>query len=452
MSQALVEVLAARLSALRIEDLPSAVVHRATLAVLDTMGAMLAGSGTEEGLAVAGALVELDGLGRSSVFGSDVRLSPSNAAMANGTSAHARELDDFGGCGHSGAVVVPAVLAAAEATRAPGCRVIEAIVAGYEAAARVTEAAGGYRAHNDAGWHSTGTCGPFGAAAGVARVLGLDARASAHALGLAASSAAGTWAFILDGAMSKRIHPGIAARSGLCAAYLARHGVTGPMHVFEAEWGGFLGTYMPGQAVPDAITRRESVDDFRILRSGVKPYAACRGIHFVIDGLFEVLRQERVGRDEVSRLVVRCPTQTMQQLGKRDVVTTLDAQMSIPYSLAVALLTGSADLEQFAPERIADPEVRRLMERIELVEGPEMRSSERPWLTVETTAGARRTVRVEVARGDPAKPLSDEEIGAKFVGLARLALPPERVEALLETILGLPLLEDSTQVCRLATR
>ncbi|HEX7124402.1 MAG TPA: MmgE/PrpD family protein, partial [Thermodesulfobacteriota bacterium] len=149
MSPALVEVLAARLSALRLEDLPPAVVHRATLAVLDTMGAMLAGSRTEEGLAVAGALVELDGLGTSSVFGSDVRLSPSNAAMANGTSAHARELDDFGGCGHSGAVVVPAVLAAAEAARAPGGRVIEAIVAGYEAAARVTEAAGGYRAHND---------------------------------------------------------------------------------------------------------------------------------------------------------------------------------------------------------------------------------------------------------------------------------------------------------------
>ena len=101
-------------------------------------------------------------------------LPPSAAALVNGTAAHAYEFDDFGGCGHSGAVVVPAVCAIAERVHADGRSVLVALAAGYDVAARVTSGAGGYRAHNDLGWHSTGTCGTFGAAAGAARVMGLD--------------------------------------------------------------------------------------------------------------------------------------------------------------------------------------------------------------------------------------------------------------------------------------
>jgi len=146
------------------------------------------------------------------------------------------------------------VLASLEDGADAGRRVLEAMIVGYDVALRVLEAAGGYRAHNGQGWHSTGTCGSFGAAAAAARALGLDAERTAWALGLAGSFTGGTWAFLDDGSMSKRYHPGRAAETGVLAAALARAGFTGPTRVFEAEWGGFLKTYAAGRARPAALT------------------------------------------------------------------------------------------------------------------------------------------------------------------------------------------------------
>ena len=147
------------------------------------------------------------------------------AAMVNGTSAHALELDDFGGCGHSGAVVIPAVCALAGRHSFSGKEAITALVAGYDLAARTLEGAGGYRAVQDLGWHSTGICGSFGAAAASAKLMKLDAERFADALGVAGTFTGGIWAFLADGAMTKRFHPGKASekRSFRSAARASRH-------------------------------------------------------------------------------------------------------------------------------------------------------------------------------------------------------------------------------------
>ncbi len=278
------------------------------------LGAALAGVHTEEGRAIRDRRV-FGGVDGPSLLQA-ARSTSAAAALVNGTTAHAQELDDFGGCDHSGAVVIPAVLASAE-DDGPGAgrRVIAAVVAGYDVALRVLEASGGYRAHNGRGWHSTGTCGSFGAAAAVARVLDLDAERAAWALGLAGSFTGGTWAFLADGAMSKRYHPGRAAETGILREPSPGPASPGPTRIFEAEWGGFLETYTPGRTRPGALTEGLG-RDFKILRSGVKPYASCRGAHATLDAVFDLASVEGVRAEDVAAVRIRCTEQDRMMLGE----------------------------------------------------------------------------------------------------------------------------------------
>jgi len=252
MGSSLSEQLAAFWAQARYEDLPPEVVRAAKRLLLDTLAAGVAGGRTSVVDSVLRGAQAASGAGDIVLWGRAETLAPAAAALVNGTAAHALELDDFGGCGHSGAVVIPAVCALAQQQRSSGRDTILAIAAGYDVAGRVLEGSGGYRPHNERGWHSTGTCGSFGAAAGAARLLGSDRREFAHALGIAGTFTGGTWAFLADGALVKRFHPGKAAETGVAAALLARAGLTGPARILDANWGGFYPTYAPGVATPGA--------------------------------------------------------------------------------------------------------------------------------------------------------------------------------------------------------
>src|SRR5262249_40298410 len=153
------------------------------------------------------------------------------------------------------------------------------------------------------GRRCTGTCGSFGAAAAAAKMLGLDEERFADALGIAGTFTGGIWAFLADGAMTKRFHPGRAAENGLSAALLAEAGLTGPRQVLEAEWGGFFSTYGPDVATPE-LTLAGLGTEFRIARSGMKPYACCRGLHACLDSLFDMMRETGAGSSGVAGMVV----------------------------------------------------------------------------------------------------------------------------------------------------
>ena len=269
---------------LTLAGVPDEVVAYARVLTLDLLGAALSGVDTVEArtmISAAQSIAPTDG--PCSIWGTSHTTTAAAAALVNGVIAHAQELDDFGGADHSGAVVIPVVLAIAEAEGVTdGERVLEAIIAGYDIALRVLEGAGGYRAHNGLGWHSTGTCGSFGAAAAAARMLDLDAEKTAWALGIAGSFTGGVWAFLADGSMSKRYHTGRAAEIGLTAAYMARAGFSGPTGVLDAEYGGYLATYCDDRAQPAAFTEGLG-REYRIMKSGIKPYAACRGLHAALD-------------------------------------------------------------------------------------------------------------------------------------------------------------------------
>ena len=181
------EILAEFIYQLKFEHIPSEVLAVAKNALLDTVGAGIYGTQTEAGQAIIEGVMEFARGNDASIWGTNKTLSPTGAALVNGTAAHARELDDFGGCGHSGAVIIPTVFALAESLQVTGEAMIIAIVAGYEVAARILATAGGHGPHNDRGWHSTGTCGSFGAAAAAGVLMNLKPDQLTWALGLAGS-------------------------------------------------------------------------------------------------------------------------------------------------------------------------------------------------------------------------------------------------------------------------
>ncbi|WP_321786188.1 MmgE/PrpD family protein [Burkholderia pyrrocinia] len=419
------------------DALPDDVVAKAKRHVLDTFGAALAGASaieTRSARALTGAVAQ----GGASLWGTRRTAGARDAAFVNGIAAHALELDDSGGCDHSGAVVLPAVLAALSCAGRPvtGRECVAAIVLGYDVGRRVLEAAGGYAAHNGAGWHSTLSCGVFGAAAASARVFGLDAARTRDALGHAASFAGGLWGFVHDGSQTKRLHAGRAAEGGVLAALLAREGVSGPAHVFDDVWGGFFNTFAAQSHVPDALTDGLGAN-WKLMRCSIKPHASCRSAHAAVDAALQLAAGRTVAAAEIERVVVRASAFVARMCGGRDLSTLSSAQMSLPYAVAAALAFGDTGIGVYRADRRTDPRVTALLARIAVDVDPALGDLDEPTVILHRTDGGRESCHVPIALGDPRNPLSDAALLAKYRALAGMALDRAQVDALSDMCLSL---------------
>ena len=300
-------------------------------------------------------------------------LRAADAALVNGVSAHAFELDDYHNAKlHPGAVVIPAALALAEELNVTGEKLLTAIAAGYEVMIRSSLALEPSAARLR-GWHLTGACGPFGAAAACAVLLGLDVEKTAWALGLAGTQGAGLWAFNADGAMSKRLHAGKAAHSGVLAAELAAGGFSGPTQIYETGDGGFLKAFSDkSDAAP---LTHELGKTWHLDNVSIKPYSCCGSTHAYIDAALEIrkrLHANTGGKWDATRPV---------RVGMSKVVdvqcgfdykpgTALNAQMSLRYCLAAALTDGQALPQQFTDERMHDRALIDLAATLQLEDDP----------------------------------------------------------------------------------
>lgn len=448
-ARSLSERMAAYWAAARYEDLPETVVLAAKRFLLDTLAAGVAGGRTAVVESVVAAMrAGGSGRGDATLWGRADTLPAAAAALVNGTASHALELDDFGGCGHSGAVVVPAVCALAESRPATGRQALVAIVAGYDIASRILVGSGGYRPHNEHGWHSTGTCGSFGAAAAAAKLLNLPADIFTQALGIAGTFTGGLWAFLVDGALVKRFHPGKASDTGVSAALLAQAGMSGPIYVLDAPWGGFYSTYAAGVATPEQAVA-ELGAEFHILRSGIKPYACCRTLHSCIDAALEIMSAVPAGSRAVAQLIVHGNEQTRRQFSRTDVQSLLQAQFSLPYCLAVAVQSGRATLDQFQPLRTGEPEIQRLMAVTEIRADRVLSPADYPSLEVVFTDGARQAMVVPFAKGAPQAPLSDAAVIDKARSLLVPVIGAANGQRLIDMVWDLERLDDFSAVTRL---
>ncbi len=364
--------LAAWIAQLRYEHLPERTKEVVRRAILDTVGCGVYGYRTPWARLLLDWARAGGNKAEATVWGDAApTLRVADAALVNGTSSHAFELDDYHKAKlHAGAVVIPAALAMAERQIATGRQLVTAIAAGYEVMIRSSLALNP-SATRLRGWHITGVCGPFGAAAACASLLGLDAEQTAWALGLAGTQGAGLWAFNADGTMSKRLHAGKAAHSGVLAAELAASGFTGPTQIYEFEDGGVLKAFSDGSDV--APLTRDLGRVYHVDENVIKPYSCCGSTHAYVDAAlalrrklgapWDVSRPVRVGTSRVVH--VQCGFDYTPS-------TALNAQMSLRYIVAAALLEGQALPPQFTEEKIADPKIVSLAHSLELVPDPEL--------------------------------------------------------------------------------
>jgi 2-methylcitrate dehydratase PrpD len=427
-------------AALAYEDLPADVVAKARVHLLDTLGAAFAGTRSREFGQVL-ATIEPRADGAAGIWGSDLRASVRDAALVNGVAAHVFELDDTGGCDHSGAVVVPALMAAAEGRAVSGREFLTAFVVGYEVGRRVLEASGGYDRHNGAGWHSTGTCGAIAAAAAVARLWRLDAVAMRHAITIATSFGSGLWAFIHDGAQTKKLHAGRAAEGGVLAAQLAAQGMTGPSQVFDEVWGGFFRAHDHAPGDPSRFTA-DLGSPYKLMRVSLKPYASCRSAHSAVDALADILRDTGRPATDIARIDVRASGLVVDMCGRADISPLAAAQMSLPLAMASLAVHGSAGLPSYAETKRNDPRIADLLSRLSIAIDPAQAAMDEPVVTVTFNDGATAETMVPRATGSPERPMLSDAVKAKFAELAGMRYDAATVAKIAVTVDGLADLPD----------
>jgi 2-methylcitrate dehydratase PrpD len=400
---------------LRFEELTREVRHYAKRHLLDTVGVMIAGAGGEVTSRAETMLASVRPAGGVAVPGRARRADLLDAAFLGGTAAHGIELDDGyrQGSVHPGCAVVPALLALAQARKTSGQAFIEALVAGYE-----TVTAIGRACHPDLrqrGFHPTGAVAVLGAAMAAGKLRRLATLELSHALGLAASSAAGLFAFVNGGADIKRLHAGHAAREGLQAALLAERGIEGPPHVIEAR-DGFLQAFAFGRAGRARGIALPPAVPFGITDCYIKPYPCCRHIQPAVEALIDLVTDEKIAPEDVQRI----DTETYR-IAAEHAETGWDdfasAQLSFPYLMALALKFRAIKLEHFSEQQRRDPALAALAAKVHVTAPPaidRLYPKLRPARVTLTTVRGTFTRQADEALGSRLVPLDDQGLQAKF--------------------------------------
>jgi len=414
-----------------LRSLPPEVVDRTRYLLLDYLGVAIRGSREESSAPVHKMIQRLN-----------ARKLPGYAALRYGTAAHAIEMDDTHNAGsiHLGVVMFSTALALTDWLEAvPLERFTSAVAAGYEAAARIAMAVQP-KLHYSLGFHPTSTCGVFGAAVTASKLLDLTAEQMLSAAGIAGSMAAGSLEFLAEGAWSKRLHPGLAAQNGIQAALLAAEGFRGPSKILEGR-DGFLHGYSQ-EPLPEKITL-DLGQSFEIMRTSVKPHACCRYMQGPIDAILALVREHgfqphQVCSMEVAVLEAGWPLVVEPRAQKYNPQSVVEAQFSMPFGAAAALLYGAAGIDQFTQENVHSGEVRRMMPRV--VVNRDSRLEEKfptEWparARIDLTDGRRLEKFVEHPKGDPGNPLSWDELIAKFKTLVAPVLSSARSDEIIASV------------------
>ncbi len=422
------------LHALEPRDLPSEVLDRARYFLLDYLAVAIRGSQEESARSVQRMIKRTGAAGCATIIGTPLRTMPALAALANGTASHGIELDDThsGGSIHLGTTMYSVALALAETMPAtPQDRFLAAVVAGFEAAARIAMAVQP-REHYALGFHPTQTCGVFGAAVTASKLLGLSAEQTLSALGIAGSMAAGSMEFLAEGAWTKRIHPGLAAQNGIQAALLAAEGFIGPRRILEGR-DGFLHAHSR-HPLPQRLTEGLGAS-FEILRTAVKPHACCRYMQGPIDAILLLVREHGIVPDQISKIqvaVLEAGWGIVCEPAERKYhpESIVDAQFSMPFGAAIAVLRGAAGLDQFTLQQIRSPLVQRMMSTVVLEKDDRLETAfPREWparVVIHVSNGQSHERLIRYPKGDPENPLTWAEMTAKFQSLAGSLMSADR--------------------------
>jgi len=413
---------------------PSAARVTAARAVLDTIGVALAGAGEPAARAVQRVIEKTQG--SCTVLGLASRATAGDAALANGTAAHALDYDDmcFVSLAHPSAPLVAAGLAAAESAGASGRALLDAYVVGFEIEGRLGRVMN--PRHYQRGWHCTSTLGTIGATATAARLFGLDAVACGHALAIAASEASGLKENF--GTMVKPLHAGLAARNGVLAAQLAQAGMTASAAAIEGPQG-FLGA-MDSEHPSLGACAADLGSRWEIVETGitVKLYPSCAGTHPTLDALLDLTRRERFHADDVESIEVGVDPIVPTILIYDKPSSGLEGKFSMPFCAAAAVVDGCVGIDTFDASRIGDPRIVALQSRVSMTIGGDLDASAAPLtqarVTVRLRDGRVLVASANGARGYPERPASDDDLAVKFMSCATRAMPQLQAEQALTAL------------------
>lgn len=397
--------------------LPADVIHHAKRAVIDWYASLLPGSRVAPATLLEQALAEDLDRGRARL-GSGRRATLRTAALINGAASHSVEFDDiYRDAGyHPGSPVISAALAAAQAHGATGETFLRGVIVGYEISTRIGEAV--MPSHYQY-WHTTATVGTFGAAAAVATILGCSREQFMHALATSGTLAAGLQQAFRSQAMSKPLHGGHAAEAGALAALAAARGVTGALDILEGEVG--FGAAMSEN--PDWSKATLGLGkDYHIIRMTFKNHGCCGHTFPSIDGVLHLACAHELTHKDIARIRLATYKAGLDIIDNAHPEGEYQAKFSLQYTVAHALVHGSVRLDAFAPQRLADPEVRALMQKIECVADPELSrgypTQRAARVEIETVDGRRFAHFQPTRKGDPEMPLTDGELSDKYLELA----------------------------------
>ena len=444
-------------------DIPKDVVHLGKKSILDGLGLALAGS-----VAKSGELVRrhLQGLGCAdgvaSIIGTPMRVPARFAAFANGTAIHADDYDDtqlavakdrvYGLLTHPTAPALPAVLAVAEQGGRSGKDLLTAYHVGVEVECKIAEAIN--PRHYQHGFHSTATCGTFGAAAGLANLCGLPAEVACVSLGIAGSLSAGLRENF--GTMMKPFHAGRAAESGVIAAEFAALGFTATPHILEAPRGFFRAA---GGGYDEGAIREKLGNPWTFANPGVsiKPHPSGSLTHPGMTLMLWLIKQHDIRPDQVARVKVGTNQNMPNALIHHRPRTALQAKFSMEFCMAILLLERKAGLPEFTDEVVNRPDVQAMIQKVDFGVHPEAEAAGYDKMTtiIEIALKDGRTLfgRADFGKGSPANPMSYDEVAEKFRECAAFSLwPADKAKRVIELVKGLEDLPDVRELTALLSR
>lgn len=423
---------------LHIEDLPEVAIAAAKMNIFDTLACMAAGS-TAKGIGdLRGLANEWGGAPQATILAFGDKVPAHHAAWVNGAMAHARDYDDTHDAAvlHAGVTVIPAAFAAAEwRFGLNGADFIAAVAAGLETICRLGIAT--KIGIIESGYLYTSLFGHFAATVAAGRVLGLDESEMVNALGIVYSQVAGNHQVTRDGALTKRMQPGFAAKAALVSVQMAQRDIRGAQATFEGV-DGFLRVYLREQC--DRVALRQGLGtDFVFTQLSYKPYPCCRFNHTAIDAALGMRTQQKFRATRIRRIRVGVNKQAFEAVCTPEDVrkvprSIVHAQFSMPFTVAAALVDGSVELRHFTDDAIRREDIRALAQRIEIYVDDDI---EREWgrnispsdMAIEMDDGTVHRLRINVPLGNPERPMGTRDFDAKAIDCFRASAIPLRKNA-----------------------
>lgn len=443
------ERLADFIVSLNFNDVPTNVVEHTKLCILDWFGATLAGANEKDAMMLA-ELFKGSTPEEATVIGFGFKVPAYDAAYINGAVSHMVELDDVHreAIIHPGVPVIPAALALSEKFNVSGRALIEAVIVGYEVEIAVGKAV---NPSHYKYWHTTGTCGTFGAAAAASKVLKLMPSEVVNCLGIAGTHAAGL--IEVFGTSSKPLNPGRAARDGVMAALLAKVGFTGPRTILEGE-KGFLKATSTESSYEKGFASLGLV--YEITRNNFKRHASCGHTHAAIDAVLDIKNQFNFRPQDVIEVEVGTYKDALEIVGKNyEPKTPAEAKFSLPYCIAVAIIDGTVGLRQFTYDNLRRSDISDLIKRVRVyldnqidVLYPQKLGAR---VRIKVESGDIYEKIVESAKGSPENSLSRDELINKFIDLASLKMSIEKSKELARTIMKLERLSSISELIEVIT-